>query len=1127
MVTGSKLELDGDDHIRVLHQLGSSGDPPILDHATRTEWNEVLTDLEANPPQYLIVRSRHEEWFCAGADVEELASVDSEQDAFDLSRSGQELFQRLSDLESTSVAMMAGDALGGGLELALACDALFVADDPEVRMGLPEVKLGIIPGFGGTQRLPRAVGIRTALEMILTGRKYTPLQADSFSLADRLLPPDGIHNQTEQILRRETGELSGEDDRGMLDQLLEDTTPGRHYIFKKARERTKEKAGDHYPAPFAAIDAIENGLDQPIEEGLCIEARAVAELATNPTTRHQMELFLHMNELQENSREQAEIGEPVRAGVIGAGVMGGGIAQLFAYNRMDCRLKDIASAPLQQGLKRARDVFEKGVDQGKWTSSFVRKRMGHISPTTSWQGFEQTDVLVEAVPEQLDVKRQVFGQMEEHTSDHTILATNTSSIRLSDIGQALDHPERLVGLHFFNPVYKMPLVEVIAHDQTDPSVLQRARRIVTKLGKTPVVVEDGPGFLVNRLLFFYLQEAMILFQEGAEIDRIDQVLRSFGMPQGPFEVLDQVGLDVSSHVSETLHAAFEDRAVELTLLDQMLDQDWLGKKSGTGFYRYGDGQEINTELHDLMDRKDREPGVDEIRDRLLLSLINEAVRVINTGLVNSPRDLDTAMILGTGFAPFRGGPWAYARERGWGDIHQRLEEFQSTFGERFEPAENFPDHSDRNEPSRHSPGESAESPTTSFPEDTNTSDPETAIVFSGGGARGAYEAGVLSGLSKHVFPELDEEPNINVLVGTSSGAINAYYLAGCLDRFSEGVSEMVELWKNLNLEDHLVPTSTGSYSLLRWLMGNDQNERMSLLDPSEIRNMIKNDFPWERIRPSMDRGDLHSLCVTATKLKTGQSILFTDTAHEQLPVSPVGRDLGWIRTQILPIHVFGSSSIPLFFPATRIDGTLYYDGGLRMDVPITPAISLGAKKIFVIGVKPPSLPFQHEQKPHVPQEAEEGEQMPENEPYPGAPEMIGKIMNALMIDPVERERQRLFSLKDILHEARKDHGAAFADRMAEKLSPYTGGNLGDTSIHYHRPSRNFGRLASKFVPDIADRLGGLRGQVFRRFANSDATGNWDLASYMLFDREYATELISQGEDDVREHQGSIQAFFEE
>jgi len=1141
---GDRVRLVGDQAFRTLTLLPADDRPPVLGQKTRGELSSALEELEALPPERLLVVSDDEDWFCAGADVDEIASVTSSLEARSLSRSGQTLLQRLADLPSLTAAAVHGDALGGGLELALACDAIILSADPEVGVGLPEVKLGIIPGFGGTQRLPRRIGLQDALKMILTGRAYTPRQARDVGLSDRTIDTEGFRGHAACLLRNwntDAFEDRGESE-GILTELMEGTRPGRKMIFRSARKKTRAKSGEHYPAPFAAIDAIQNGLQEDLETGLEIEADTVSELAQKPESQQLIRLFQNTRNLQEVG-DGPEAPMRGRAGVIGAGVMGGSIAQLFAYNQIACRMKDVDPEPLKDGLRNARSIFQKGVDQNRWTQDFVEERMALITPTLNWRGFRRRDVIVEAVPERLDVKRQVFSELERHTDEGTILATNTSSFRLSEIAEEMDDPSRLIGLHFFNPVRKMKLVEVVYQEGvTDPAWIERARRIVSELDRVPVTVRDGPGFLVNRLLFFYLQEAMLLYREGAGVEQVDEVMEAFGMPQGPFEVMDQVGLDIAAHVTDTLQDAFPDRSEGLQVLGHMTEREWLGKKSGRGFYQYDeDDRTVNRDLGGLINRNDREPGEREIRDRLLFMLINEAVRVMNEEIVDSSDALDTAMILGTGFAPFRGGPWTYASTRGWDELRTNMEAFADTHGDRFDPARSFPgardtasghgNDADGDGAANDNPSGSASNdasgkvePSLSVqpePPDGDAPQPDTALVFSGGGARGAYEAGVLSGLCKHVMPRLDEKPKINVLVGTSSGAVNAYYLAGCLDRIHEGVEEMVEHWKNLHLEEHLVPASTGTFSLLRWLLGSSEKQRMSILDPSSIRAIIKNDFPWERIRSCMSEGLLHSLCITATELHTGETVLFTDSVEDELPAPPVGRYLNWVRTQILPIHVFGSSSIPLLYPATRIDGTLFYDGGLRMDIPITPALSLGAENVLVIGVKTP--------KPDVPgdvlEEAEEGPDETPEQRYPGAPEMIGKILNALLLDPVERERSRIFALQDIIDDTRETHGSHFSEQLAEALTAYIGGNLSETSFYFHRPENDIGKIAKAFVPDVADRLGGLWGRIFHRFASSRATGNWDLASYMLFDEAYTTELIEQGEQDVYDNQASLTSFF--
>ncbi len=1164
-----QIRLDLDRTPARLTLLEGNRSVPVLDRETLESLDGALERLKKHPPDVLLVCSENEETFCPGADVDELAEIQSRKEAESFARRGQLVLDRLAKLDTFSVAAVNGDCLGGGLELALACDALLLKNDPEIGVGLPEVKLGIIPGFGGTQRLPRRIGVQNALKVILTGRKHTPRQAIKLDIADRLLPPEGFSSLAERIATHwhETDKTFDRGSDGLWTSILEGTGPGRSILFREARNRTKERTGSHYPAPFAAIDAVEKGLDTSLEEGLKIEAKTVAELAGDKTTRAMMDLYQKTEEVSEIPEDTTTF-DWERSGVIGAGTMGGAIAQLFAYHGYRCRLKDIAPDPLRQGLQKASSLFQKGVDNGRWSSASASDRMKRISPTLEWDGFQQTDVMIECVPEKISLKKDVLLEMEQSAGPDTILATNTSSIPLSELRTTLDHPENFLGIHFFNPVYKMPLVEVIRHGKTDPEVVQRARKIAADLGKTPVVVEDRPGFLVNRLLFFYLQEALLLFQEGVEIERIDEILKDFGMPQGPFEVLDQVGLDVASDVAETLTSAFGDRVPEIDLIDKLVEKGWLGKKSGVGFYRYdNDDNEPNQDVRSLLARSERNPDRMEIRDRTVLALVNEAIRAVNQQLVAGPDVVDVAMVLGTGFAPFRGGPWNYADDRGWEEVRERLETFRNKFGDRFTPANPFPNggqspggpgnspstpsetpgsnggnpsgsgsdsepNPDREEnetdetnslassesPEDHtSTGETGPNPkshvSVESPDNIQNPDENVALVFSGGGARGAYEAGVLNGLSKYVFPEMEGRPNINILVGTSAGAVNAFYLGSRIQDFHRCTSEMVEIWGGLELEDTLVPHSAISVSLYRWLLGSSRNEQISLLDPSYIQNLIQHDFPWENITTNIEEGPLKSLCVTATSLNSGQTRLFVEAAYEDMPPLPYEQQIEWEPTRMQPQHVFASSSIPLFFPATRIDGVLYYDGGLRQNVPITPAVSLGADKVFVVGVKSPD--------PKLP------EQVPElhEESYPGAPHIIGKIMDAILLDPVERERRRLFVLKQLLREGKERFGESFALKVSELLIPYVGGDLGTTEFYFHRPEQDLGAEAREHIPKIRDQLGGIWGRVFHEFAADRSTGDWDLASYVLFDREYTEKLIDLGEQNVEENADDIRKFF--
>lgn len=752
----------------------NNSDAPTLSEETLEEIQETLEEIWNSAPDALVVYSNHEDIFCAGADVNELAQIDAQSDAFDFARNGQNILDMFSEIDCPTVAGVHGTCLGGGTELALACDAIFASDHHSTKFGFPEVNLGIIPGFGGTQRLPRKISLEEALKMINTGKNVRAHKAQSIGLVDKLIQPEGFRQRVkDQIsLHLDNGSsLRGSSKMGFMsaarDTIAKNSKAGLNFACNRAEKMVKAKAGEHYPAPFKAIESIREGLPESLDKGLKKEAELVSELATSPKTRHLMELVLESQDRTEDAKESSpDRPDEWNCGVIGAGVMGGSIAQLISFNGSKCRLKDIAPEPLKAGLNRAYELFNYGAQKGKWEESFVEEGMNRISPTTEWSGFGRRNLIIEAVPEKMDLKQDVLQKMESQSSPETVLATNTSSFPLSDLSSKMDNPERLVGIHFFNPVHKMRLVEVVRGEETDQKWIDRARGFVADMGKVPIVVKETPGFLVNRLLFFYLQEAMILLNEGISMEKIDETMEEFGMDMPPFEVLDQVGLDIAGHVSECLIDAFEDRVQELSLLEDMLEEDWLGKKTDIGFYRYSDGDKEgeNRGVYRKIEQAQStisSAGKEEIRDRLLLALINEASRTLEENVVESPTDLDISMILGTGFAPFRGGPWTYAEEWGWNEIHKKLNKWKSE-GKRFEPTDLIQQKAQQNEASssqvESQPEDQDQSPEEDSNEDQQTKQQEETSEATSPDTPSSEEAGE--------DPSKDEEEQVKVEAGT-------------------------------------------------------------------------------------------------------------------------------------------------------------------------------------------------------------------------------------------------------------------------------------------------------------------------------------------------------------------------
>jgi 3-hydroxyacyl-CoA dehydrogenase / enoyl-CoA hydratase / 3-hydroxybutyryl-CoA epimerase len=669
----------------------------ILSSAVMQRLDALLGELEAaaraGEARVVIVRSGKPGSFIAGANVKEIEQVTDAAEVERLTRAGQDVFNRLERLPMPTIAAIDGICLGGGTELILACSYRIASDRPETKIGLPEVQLGIIPGFGGTTRLPRLVGIRAALDIILPGKSVSARAAQRIGLIDERMPAPALYDRARSLAdERATIRRGGRRRRAFADRALEGTPLGRALLFRQARRAVLKQTKGHYPAPLAALDVVRRSRGKPLERGLELEARAVAQLLPGEVARN----LLHVYRLMEAAKKASPAGvtaKPVeRAAVLGAGVMGGGIAQLLAYNDVAVRLKDVNRDALAHGLAHARSLFDAAIRRRRLERRDALRKTELIAPTLEYTGFGQVAVVIEAIVERMDVKQQVLREVEQHVPHGCVLATNTSSLSVTELQRALERPADCCGMHFFNPVHRMPLVEVIRGEATSDAAIATVFGLARRLGKTPIIVRDGAGFLVNRVLAPYLNEAGWLLADGATVERIDRALTAFGMPMGPLRLLDEIGLDVARHAGGVMHAAFGDRLAPAPPLLALEPTALLGRKVGQGFYRY-DGERskgVNPALGAAFADSVREarspPADDEILDRLVLSMVNEAARALADRIVTGPGDVDLAMIMGTGFPPFRGGLLRYADARGLDTIVARLEALATRHGERFAPA---------------------------------------------------------------------------------------------------------------------------------------------------------------------------------------------------------------------------------------------------------------------------------------------------------------------------------------------------------------------------------------------------------------------------------------------------------
>lgn len=648
----------------------------LLDSRTLDSLQRALAALKLRkvPPRALVLASGKEGQFIAGADVKEFDTLTSPAQAEAKAKDAQELFEEIAKFTYPTVAAIDGPCLGGGTELVLACRYRVASDGRSTAIGLPEVRLGILPGFGGSQRLPRLVGLPQALSLILTGRSLDGYRARKIGLVDEVLPHERfvprVVDWTESLLKqsrppRRKGPT-------FSDRLL-GMPPLRGLVLSQARKTALRQTGGHYPAAPEIIRVLGSTYGKPLPEGLRVERKAVAKLLFTPESINLRRIF----SMSEDAKRipQAPHAIPVDStAVFGAGTMGGEIAYLFTRIGLRVRLRDIKPEPILKSLEHAQSLFAREVSHRRITRAEMERAMDRIEPALDLAGLHRVGVVLEAVIEDLGIKQSLLRDVEARTSDRVVLATNTSSLSVKAMAKSLRRPGRLVGMHFFNPAARMPLVEVIRTDDTDQDALDTVLALTRRIKKTPVLVRDAPGFLVNRVLMPYLSEATGLVERGSDIALIDRELKGFGMPMGPLALLDEIGLDVARKVAHVLEEAFGSRIGSTALLDRLVAAGALGKKSGLGFYRYEKGRRdgINPSLRDLSPKGATQVPPEEIKNRLIDAMVNEAALALDERVVDRPEDVDLAMVMGTGFPPFRGGLLRYADASGIGGFVERL-----------------------------------------------------------------------------------------------------------------------------------------------------------------------------------------------------------------------------------------------------------------------------------------------------------------------------------------------------------------------------------------------------------------------------------------------------------------------
>ena len=664
----------------------------VLNKEIQSDFERVFDEIENdNALKALIFKSGKEGCFIAGADINMLQSIETLEQAREASKLLHALTQRIADLSITTVAAIDGVCLGGGLELALAFDYRIAADSKATKLGVPEVQLGILPGGGGTQRIPRLIDLPTALDLILTGKQLNAVRSKKAGLVDVVVHPDALLDVAKKYASK-----SKPSRHKSIKQKIMASGLARNIIVSQARKKTIKLTKGKYPAPLKILDVVENGLKTDLASGLDIEAQGFAELLMTDESKQLVNIFFAVTDLKKDSGidSKAEPRVVNNVAVLGAGLMGAGIAYVSIDKaNKTVRLKDISVEGLAKGIEYVGKLFDK-----KAKRRFIKPHqrdaaMSKLPGAIDYSGFKQSDIVIEAVFESLDLKQRMVADIEalEHDTE-TIFATNTSALPIDDIASKAKFPERVVGMHYFSPVEKMPLLEVINGSKTADWVTATAVELGKQQGKTVIVVNDGPGFYTTRILVPYNMEAVRLITEGVSIEDIDAALEDFGMPIGPIKLMDEVGIDVGAHIVETLNEAFGDRIPLIESITNVVEDKRSGKKNKRGFYDYSDeskGKNVDQSIYPLIgvdNPASKYVAAEKIAERIILTMLNEAAYCLGEGILRSARDGDIGAVFGLGFPPFLGGPFRYMDSIGIEEVINKLKSLEETHGKRFQPA---------------------------------------------------------------------------------------------------------------------------------------------------------------------------------------------------------------------------------------------------------------------------------------------------------------------------------------------------------------------------------------------------------------------------------------------------------
>ena len=697
-----------DDGVCVLTFDRPNSSANVFDAVTLRELDAHLFAIRNNASvRGVIFTSAKKSIFIAGADLHALSSATNANQLCDIIELGQHVFNAIAALPVPTIAAINGACLGGGYELALACDYRIASPEKATKIGLPETQLGIIPAWGGSTRLPRLIGLPAALDIILGGKVVAAKVAAKRGMVDELAPREYLVDVARKRLLERGKKLKHRPFNSRL--ALVNNRAAAKVIYNRASKDVMKRTRGHYPAVQKALDVCVKGLaSKSIEHSLRLERDAILDLAQTETCKNLIRVFFlqerakKLMAAKENDAANLPASPPVRRmAVIGAGVMGAGIAQWSSAREIQVMLRDVSPEQVGKGMATIAQLYDQGAKRHAFTKCEARAGMDRVFPTASEVPLGSMDLVIEAAVERMDMKKLIFRKLDDTTRVDAVLATNTSALSITELAAVTQQPERVIGIHFFNPVHKMQLVEVVVGQKTSPEVVRRAVRYVQQIGKLPVVVKDSPGFLVNRILLPYLMEAGLLFESGARIEDIDKAMVDFGMPMGPLRLIDEVGLDVSNHVSETMAAAFQPRLHAPKVLDAMVKAGLLGRKSGAGFYTHKKGKGEATPNSDVYKFRANKTAArftrQELCDRMVMLMINEAAQCLEEKIVGEPADVDFGMIMGTGFAPFLGGPLRFADFTGIQGLVGEMYRLSSQGEARFAPCDLLKSMAGRNE----------------------------------------------------------------------------------------------------------------------------------------------------------------------------------------------------------------------------------------------------------------------------------------------------------------------------------------------------------------------------------------------------------------------------------------------